>query len=458
MKYIVLSLVFLLSKVLLLCFILNLNFYKNRLNIIFIKIWHSKYKNYYIFLISFLNNLFFINLFSGNLFTGNISIIFSAQDVKNIGVAVLQNIDQQNDVINVDGNTGENSGNIEVIDAKEEKISYWDEKVSVLGYETSRKTVAITTGIIVVISIITIGITIWYCKSGGNITIEQKDDEEKVVSVSTNIDLKFYDENGNMEGFFNETTKKIEDGYINDQKFYDLNGNFKGYIDTDDIDSYDENHILVRHYDEEGRVFDKNNLFIGFVGENDTVVSIDDTVYSKDLLMYDKNVNFIGFAGENNTIISPDNIVYNENEVIFDENDVFIEFKKDELQLDINITKEESSSSINDDEYKVDNFEEIKLTNIDNNSFEEILSELSNDEMNFLNNSRRSYSQDQLAERVVEYWNYKSKIDNNITLDEFFVVKSSLQVKYMGTDHIITNSEIKEYNEQRINSKKFFDQ
>jgi hypothetical protein len=76
--------------------------------------------------------------------------------------------------------------------------------------------------------------------------------------------------------------------------------------------------------------------------------------------------------------------------------------------------------------------------------------------MNFLNNSKRSYTQDQLAERVVEYWNYKSKIDNNITLDEFFVVKSSLQVKYMGTDHIITDSEIKDYNEQRINSKKFF--
>ena len=166
----------------------SVSFCRNKLDIFIIRIWHSKYKNYYIFLISFLNNLFFINLFSGNLFTGNISIIFSAQDVKNIGVAILHNIDQQSDVVNVDGNTGENNDNLEVIDVKEEeKISYWDEKVSVLGYETSRKTVAISTGVIVVISIITIGITIWYYKSGGNILVENENDEESLKKLRENI-------------------------------------------------------------------------------------------------------------------------------------------------------------------------------------------------------------------------------------------------------------------------------
>jgi hypothetical protein len=59
--------------------------------------------------------MFLINLFSGNLFSGNISIIFSAQDVKNIGVAVLQDIDQKNDVVNIDGN------NVEINDIKEEE-------------------------------------------------------------------------------------------------------------------------------------------------------------------------------------------------------------------------------------------------------------------------------------------------------------------------------------------------
>jgi hypothetical protein len=65
--------------------------------------------------------MFFINLFSGNLFTGNISLIFSAQDVKNLGVAVLQNaenVDQQGNVVNI----GESS-NLEIINV-DEGINY----------------------------------------------------------------------------------------------------------------------------------------------------------------------------------------------------------------------------------------------------------------------------------------------------------------------------------------------
>jgi hypothetical protein len=119
--------------------------------------------------------------------------------------------------------------------------------------------------------------------------------------------------------------------------------------------------------------------------------------------LYDINANFIGFDGGNNTIIGPDNTIHSLDDIIVDENNDFIGFKNKELELNINLTKEESSSSVNDDEYRIDKLEEIKLTNVDNNSFDEILNKLSNDEMNFLNNSKRSYSQDQLAERVVEY-------------------------------------------------------
>jgi hypothetical protein len=64
-------------------------------------------------------------LFSGNLFSGNISIIFSAQDVKNLGVAVLQNaenVDQKVDMITVVEN-GEGSSNLEAINVGEE-INY----------------------------------------------------------------------------------------------------------------------------------------------------------------------------------------------------------------------------------------------------------------------------------------------------------------------------------------------
>jgi len=212
--------------------------------------------------------------------------------------------------------------------------------------------------------------------------------------------LRFYDENGNLEGFFNETTQIIEDGYINDGKIYDSKGIFKDFVD---VDSYDDDGNLARHYDEEGRVFDRHNLFIGFSGENDTIVSADNVAYTKDRLFYDANLHFIGFAGENNTIITPDNRVYNQTDVILDENDIFIGFKENELESNTNLTKDESSSSINDDEYQVDNLQEIKLTNIDNVTFDEILNNLTEKEMNFLNNSKRSYTQDQLAERVVEY-------------------------------------------------------
>jgi hypothetical protein len=62
--------------------------------------------------------MFFINLFSGNLFTGNISLIFSAQDVKNLGIAVLQNAE------NVDINNKSENINLEVINVVEKKIDY----------------------------------------------------------------------------------------------------------------------------------------------------------------------------------------------------------------------------------------------------------------------------------------------------------------------------------------------
>ena len=238
---------------------------RNKLDIFIIKIWHSKYKNYYIFLITFLNNLFFINLFSGNLFTGNISIIFSAQDVKNIGVAVLQNIDQQNDVGNIDGNTEEN--NTGIIDAKEEEVGYWDKKVSVLGYETSRKTIAITTGIIVVISIITIGITIWYCKSGGNIIIEQKDDEkEKVINVLSNVQ-----ENKNEFRLTNEMiAKKMEDIEDTNVLFEfinyiegDIDNDHQEFLNSPDYDQIKFNKILKDVCKEQfgnQRSFDNENV------------------------------------------------------------------------------------------------------------------------------------------------------------------------------------------------------
>jgi hypothetical protein len=202
-----------------------------------------------------------------------------------------------------------------------------------------------------------------------------------------------------LEGFFNETTQVIKGGYINDEKVYDLEGKFVDYVD---LDSYDaDTGTLIRHY-EDDEIFDRKDVFIGLIGENDTIIR-NNVAYTRDDLFYDKNANFIGFDGGNNTIISSDNVIYSLGDIIYDENNDFIGFKNNELELNIGLTKEESSSSINDDQYQIDHLEEVKLTNIDNNSFDEILNKLSNDEMNFLNNSKRSYTQDQLAERVVEY-------------------------------------------------------
>ena len=157
--------------------------YVSTLNNFIIKIWESRYRNYYVFLFTFLNNLFFINLFNGNLFMSNIFVTFCAQDIKNLGIVLLEDIDCQN---NVSLNAEENANNFQVVNANEGKeINYWEQKVNVIGYEVSRKIV--TTGIIV-ISIIGISIIYWYLINGaGNIIIGDK--EEQIVNVSNNIDI-----------------------------------------------------------------------------------------------------------------------------------------------------------------------------------------------------------------------------------------------------------------------------
>jgi hypothetical protein len=126
----------------------------------------------------------------------------------------------------------------------------------VLGYETSRKTVVITTGVVIVISIIAIGITIWYYNSGGNITVEKKDEEENVVNIYNNvqenkIELQLTNEMIESKMKEIEATNMVFEfiKYIEN----DINIEYREFLNSPDYDQTKFNNVLKDVYKEQFR-------------------------------------------------------------------------------------------------------------------------------------------------------------------------------------------------------------